>query len=248
MDSAIVLAGMAFSIFTAFGSGAVASSTGEGRYYYGSDVSENVACARAEAIAKAEAIRKVIGEIVFVDEFSQCSELHGDSTCRYEKNITSLTDSYIRKSRIIYRDVQQMVGKSVCTVEVDVKVTTERPKIDANVNGRFFYKSGEQMSFVLKANQPTKVYVFHVEGNKATMVWPTYVGTNNKVANDLVIPTPGYKFIAKPGKLSEAMIFIFTNEDMKFMRNYDLEDLNSSILSIPISDRRIIRRNLVIEQ
>jgi len=245
MDNAIGLAGLVFSVLTNVGA---VASTGEGRYYYGPDVSENVACAKAEGLAKADAVRKVIGEILFVDEFSQCAEVRGEAKCRYENSIFSVTDSYIRKSKITYRNIDTQYGKNVCTVEVDVKVTTDKPKIDANVNGRFFYKAGEPMSFDLKTNDPTKVYVFHVEGNKATMMWPTYVGTNNKVANELTIPTPGYKFIARPSRLNEAMIFVFTNEDMKFMRNYDLEDLNSKLLSIPIADRRIIRRNLVIEQ
>jgi hypothetical protein len=245
MDNSIGLAGLVFSVLTNMGA---VASTGEGQYYYGPDVSENVACAKAEGLAKADAIRKVIGEILFVDEFAQCAEVRGEAKCRYENSIFSITDSYIRKSKITYRDVSTQYGKNVCKVEVDVKVTTDKPKIDANVNGRFFYKAGEPMTFDLKTNDPTKVYVFHVEGNKATMMWPTYVGTNNKVANELTIPTPGYKFIARPSRLNEAMVFVFTNEDMKFMRNYDLEDLNSKLLSLKISDRRIIRRNLVIEQ
>lgn len=245
MNNTLSLAGLFLSVLT--NSGAVAS-TGEGQYYYGPDVSENVACAKAEGLAKADAIRKVVGEHVFINEFTQCAEVKGEAKCRYDNNILSVADTYIRKSRITSRHVSQQYGKNVCTVEVDVKVTTDKPKIDANVNGRFFFKEGESMEFALKTNNPSKVYVFHVEGNKATMMWPTFVGTNNNVANELVVPTPGYKFIARAGKLDESIVFVFTTEDPKFMRNYDLEDLNSKLLSIPITDRRIVRRNLVIEQ
>ena len=245
MNNSIGLAGLVFSILTNTGS---VAATGEGRYYYGPDVSENVACAKAEGLAKADAVRKVIGEVLFVDEFAQCAEVRGEAKCRYENNIFSITDSYIRKSKITYRSVSTEHGKNVCNVEVDVKVTTDKPNVDAQVNGRFFYKSGENMTFDLKSNDPTKVYIFHVEGDKATMMWPTFVGTNNRVANELTVPTPGYKFIARAGRLNEALMFVFTNEDMKFMRNYDLEDLNSKLLSIPIANRRIVRRNLVIEQ
>ena len=245
MNNSINLAGLVLSVLTNTG---VVASTGEGRYFYGPDVSENVACRKAEGLAKADAVRKVVGEYIFIDEFTQCAEVKGQPQCRYDQAILSVTDSYIRKSKITHRSVSQENGKSVCNVEVDVKVTTDKPKIDANVNGRFFYKTGEPMSFDLKTNEPSKVYVFHVEGNKATMMWPTFVGTNNKVANELTVPTPGYKFIARAGRLDESIVFVFTSEDPKFMRNYDLDDLNSKLLSIPINDRRIIRRNLVIEQ
>jgi hypothetical protein len=203
---------------------------------------------KAEGLAKADAIRKVVGEHIFINEFMQCSEIKGQPSCRYDNAILSVSDSYIRKSKILERSVFQERGKSVCEIRVNVKVTTDKPNIDAYVNGRFFYKDGESMSFSLKTNEPSKVYAFHIEGNKATMIWPTFVGTNNNVANELTIPTNGYKFIARAGKLDESIAFVFTTEDPKFMRNYDLEDLNSKLLSIPIKDRRIIRRNLVIEQ
>ena len=245
MDNAISFAGLALSVFTNLG---VAASDGEGKYYYGPDVSENVACAKAEQLAKADAVRKVIGEMVFINEFTQCAEVKGEPKCRYDNAIFSITDSYIRKSKVVSREVSTQYGKNVCYVEVETKVSTDTPKIDANVDGRFFYKSGEKMTFDLKSNDPIRVYVFHIEGNKAKMMWPTYVGTNNLVANELTVPTPGYKFIAKPGRLDESLVFVFTNDDMKFMRDYDVADLNSKLLSIPITNRRIIRRNLVIEQ
>lgn len=245
MNNTISLAGLVLSVLT--NSGATAS-TGEGRYYFGPNISENVACIKAEGLAKADAIRKVVGEHIFIDEFTQCAEIKGEPQCRYDNAVLSVSDSYIRKTKILSRTVSKEYGKSVCHVEVDVKVTNDKPKIDANVNGRFFYKDRESMSFDLKTNEPSKVYVFHVEGNKATMMWPTFVGTNNNVANELTLPTPGYKFIARAGRLDESIVFVFTNEDPKFMRNYDLDDLNSKLLSIPINNRRIIRRNLVIEQ
>ena len=92
--------------------------------------------------------------------------------------------------------------------------------------------------------------MFHIEGNKATMMWPLYVGTNNKVANELIIPTQGYKLTAHAGKdkFAESLVFVFTNEKIDFIRDYDVEDLNNKLMTIPISERRIIRRNLIIEQ
>jgi hypothetical protein len=245
MNSSLSFVSMAFALIT---NTASTAATGTGQWYYGPDTSENVACARAEQLAKADAVRNVIGEAIFIDEFSNCSEVKGEAKCRYESSIFSVTDSYIRKSTITERTIGTSLNRNVCTVEVNVKVTNDKPKIDANVNGRFFYKEGETMSWDLKTSDPTKVYIYHIEGNKATMMWPTFVGTNNSVANELTVPTPGYKFKARAGRLTESLVFVFTNEKINLMRNYELDDLNSKLLSIPISERRIVRRNLVIEQ
>ena len=245
MNSSLSFVSMAVALIV---NTASTAATGTGQWYYGPDTSENVACARAEQLAKADAVRNVIGEAIFIDEFSNCAEVKGEPKCRYESSIFSVTDSYIRKSTITERTIGTSFNRNVCTVEVNVRVTNDKPKIDANVNGRFFYKEGEAMSWDLKTSDPTKVFIYHIEGNKATMMWPTFVGTNNAVANELTVPTPGYKFKARAGKLSESLVFVFTNEKINLMRNYELDDLNSKLLSIPIAERRIVRRNLVIEQ
>jgi hypothetical protein len=223
---------------------------GTGTWYYGPDVSENYACQRAESLAKMDAIRSVLGENIFVDEFSQCAEVKGKVECRIESSAFSITDSYVRKVKVLSRELQTHKGRNSCTVEVDVQVTNDRPKIDAYVDARFFYKAGEQMKFHLKTNEPTYVYVFHTEGNKSTLIWPAFAGTNHYVANELTVPTSGYRFTARAGKnkFDESLVFVFTNDEMKFMRDYELNDLNNKLLSIPITNRRIIRRNLVIEQ
>jgi hypothetical protein len=54
--------------------------------------------------------------------------------------------------------------------------------------------------------------------------------------------------IARASKFDESMVFVFTQENPKFMREYSMEDFNNKLMNLPISDRRIIRRNLVIEQ
>ena len=240
----ISLASLAFSAVI----GTSSAATGTGEWHYGPDVSENFACQKAEMLAKIDAVRNVLGENVFVDEFSQCTEYRGEVKCHAETAMFSTSDAYIKSSKVTRKEIYTLSGKKTCSVDVDVKVTNERPKIDAFVDGRFFYKSGENMSFLTKTNDPTKVYVFHVEGKKATMVWPRFVGTNNSVANELIIPTQGYKMTARAGKFDESLVFVFTNEDPKFMRDYNVEDLNNKLLSLKISDRRIVRRNLVIEQ
>ena len=224
------------------------AATGTGEWHFGPDVSENFACQKAETLARVEAIRSVIGENIFVDEFYQCREMKDERKCASDTAMFSMTDSYVKKISARKREVRPSYNGKVCTVDLDVLVTKERPKIDAFVDGRFMYKSGESMQFKMATNEPSKVYMFHIEGKKATMMWPTFVGTNNKVANELTVPTQGYKMIARASKFDESIVFVFSNAELNFMRDYDVNDLNAKLLSIPITDRRIIRRNLVIEQ
>lgn len=224
------------------------AATGTGEWHFGPDVSENYACQKAETLARIDAIRSVVGENIFVDEFQQCKEMNDERKCVSDMAVFSMTDSYVKKITARKREVRPSYNGKVCTVDLDVKVTTDRPKIDAFVDGRFMYKSGESMQFKMATNEPTKVFIFHIEGKKATMMWPTFVGTNNKVANELTVPTQGYKMIARASKFDESIVFVFSNDDLNFMRDYDVNDLNAKLLSIPITNRRIIRRNLVIEQ
>ena len=227
------------------------AATGTGEWHFGPDVSENYACQKAETLARIDAIRSVVGENIFIDEFYQCREVNDERKCASDTAMFSMTDSYVKKITARNREVKPAIGTSngkVCTVDLDVKVTTDRPKLDAFIDGRFMYKSGESMQFKMATNEPTKVYMFHIEGKKATMMWPTFVGTNNKVANELTVPTQGYKMIARASKFDESIVFVFSNVELNFMRDYDVNDLNAKLLSIPITDRRIIRRNLVIEQ
>ena len=224
------------------------AATGTGEWHFGPDVSENFACQKAETLARIDAIRSVVGENIFIDEFYQCREVNDERKCASDTAMFSMTDSYVKKITARKREVRATHFGKTCTVDLDVKVSTDRPKIDAYVDGRFMYKNGESMQFKMATNEPTKVYMFHVEGKKATMMWPTFVGTNNKVANELTVPTQGYKMIARASKFDESIIFVFSNAELNFMRDYDVNDLNAKLLSIPITDRRIIRRNLVIEQ
>lgn len=224
------------------------AATGTGEWHFGPDVSENFACQKADTLARIDAIRSVVGENIFVDEFYQCREVNDERKCASDTAMFSMTDSYVKKITSRKREVRDTHFGKVCTVDLDVKVTKDRPNIDAFVDGRFMYKSGESMQFKMATNEPTKVYMFHVEGKKATMMWPTFVGTNNKVANELTVPTQGYKMIARASKFDESIIFVFSNAELNFMRDYDVNDLNAKLLSIPVTDRRIIRRNLVIEQ
>jgi hypothetical protein len=224
------------------------AANGTGEWHFGPDVSENFACQKAETLARIDAIRSVVGENIFIDEFYQCKEVNDERKCASDTAMFSMTDSYVKRITARKRDVRPTHFGKTCTVDLEVKVTTDRPKIDAFVDGRFMYKNGESMQFKMATNKPTKVYMFHIEGKKATMMWPTFVGTNNNVTNELTVPTQGYKMIARASKFDESIVFVFSNEDLNFMRDYDVNDLNAKLLSIPIADRRIVRRNLVIEQ
>ena len=69
------------------------AASGTGIYYYGPEVSENVACQRAETLAKMDAIRSVVGENIYADEFQQCTERTTEIKCVNNKIILILVFS-----------------------------------------------------------------------------------------------------------------------------------------------------------
>ena len=228
-------------ILAAITNGALAT-TGTGQYHFGPDVSENYACARAESYAKINAIRSVLGETVTINEQSLCKESSNEVKCSIDTAVYSLSDSYIKSVKSSERHIKSNADHRICKVNVDVEVTNKQPKIDAFIEGRFLYKDGDEIQWTFKTSEPSQMYAFHIEGNIVKMVW------TQKVEEELTIPPQNYKMIARASKFDESMVFVFTQENPKFMRKYSMEDFNAKLMNLPISDRRIIRRNLVIEQ
>ena len=228
-------------ILAAITNGALAA-TGSGQYHFGPDISENYACAKAESYAKIDAIRSVLGETITVNEQSQCQETSGEVKCSIDSTVHSLSDSYIKRLKSSERVVKSIADRKVCSVEVDVEVTNKQPKIDAFIDGRFFYKSGDEVRWTFKTSEPAQVYVFHIEGKLVNMIW------TQRVDDVVTIPPKDYKLIARASKFDETMVFVFTQKDLKFLRKYNVDEFNTKLMGLPILDRRIIRRNLLIEQ
>lgn len=221
------------------------STTGTGEYAFGPDVSENVACKNAEDRAKLDAIRNVLGEEVVSQSSMQCKE---DNGCKLDVDVWSLSDAHLRNTKIKDREVFEKLGTKVCKVVIDAKVSSERPYADLHINSKFSYKDGEQMKIEIKSTEKGNLNIFHVEGNKASRIFPNAFQNTSEIEKVISIPTERYSMIIKASKFDESLVFVLTKNNEKFLETYDLVELNNKLTSIPVKERKIVRRNLVIEQ
>lgn len=219
------------------------STTGIGEFSFGPDVSENTACKKAEDRAKLDAVRNVLGEDVVAHASRSCKE----SGCVAETDVWTLSDAHLKESRISNREIVQKHGARICKITLDAKVSSERPFSDLHVDSKFSYKSGEQMNFKVTSTENGKLYIYHVEGNKASMVFPN-VYQKNELSKEISIPNSQYTMTVQASKFDESLVFVLIKGEDKFLPQYEFSELNNKLLSIPVKDRKIVRRNLVIEQ
>lgn len=221
------------------------STTGVGEYSFGPDVSENTACKKAEDRAKLDAIRNVLGEEVLSQSQMQCKE---DSGCKLDVDVWSLSDAHLRKTKIKDREVIDQLGTKVCKITIKADVSSERPFADLHINSKFSYKDGEQMNMEVNSTEKGNLNIFHVEGNKASRIFPNNFQNTSMIEKVISIPTTQYTMTVKASKFDESLVFVLTKGDEKFLQSYDLTELNNKLTSIPVKERKIVRRNLVIEQ
>lgn len=221
------------------------STTGIGEYAFGPDVSENTACKKAEDRAKLDAIRNVLGEEVVSQSSMQCKE---DNGCKLDVDVWSLSDAHLRKTKVSDREVFDKLGTKVCKVTINAQVSSERPFADLHIDSKFSYKDGEQMSMQINSTDKGNLNIFHVEGNKASRIFPNAFQNTSMIEKTISIPTHQYSMTVKASKFDESLVFVLTKNNEKFLESYDLTELNNKLTSIPVKERKIVRRNLVIEQ
>ncbi len=221
------------------------STTGIGEYAFGPDVSENTACRKAEDRAKLDAIRNVLGEEVVSQSSMQCKE---DNGCKLDVDVWSLSDAHLRKTKVSDREVFDKLGTKVCKVTINAQVSSERPFADLHIDSKFSYKDGEQMSMQINSTDKGNLNIFHIEGNKASRIFPNAFQNTSMIEKTISIPTHQYSMTVKASKFDESLVFVLTKNNEKFLESYDLTELNNKLTSIPVKERKIVRRNLVIEQ
>lgn len=221
------------------------STMGIGEFAFGPNISENAACDEAETRAKIDAIRKVIGENLSANVSNQCV----NTNCIYKSDITKLTDAHLKSYTITEKKISNVAYGKSCKVKIEARVSERRPYADMTIDGRFFYKDGDPMKFVINTTDRGHLYVFSIEGKKATRLFPNQWSINSEVVNSgFVLPTSEYTMIAKASRFDETLVFVLSKDRINFLDHYKTDELNDTLQSLPVNRRKIIRHNLVIEQ
>ena len=141
----------------------------------------------------------------------------------------------------------------ICKVEVDV--TFKTPKfLNDDVTGYNVFRKFQDITFNLKVAQPTYLYVFNIDNNSVKLVFPFKYGEHTKVDKSGVWPssyTDKHSLVALMGsgveRLDEKLVFLFSQHPIHITTDdFQLNQFESFLSSIPIESKRVLKRNIVI--
>lgn len=237
---------------------------GQGEYHFGPDTPESFACRGAEERAKSDALRKIHGEKIAVDQHLSCREFSARSAetevCELNKMIWSHIGGEIRSSRIMRREVKRLEGSSVCSVNLEIDVVTTLsapdPGFDLKVRlDRTVFRPGETLTLEIDPAQPMYLAIFnwipYEKGSSAvTLIFPREHDQSDRITAPLKLPRAGYNYTlavspaAPQGRVfvDEYLLIVATKEPVKWLRNYELSELQARLAEIPLDRVRYTRR------
>jgi uncharacterized protein YecE (DUF72 family) len=106
----------------------------------------------------------------------------------------------------------------------------------------------------LKVAQPTYLYVFNIDNNSVKLIFPFKYGEHTKVDKSGVWPksyTDKFSLVALMGsgveRLDEKLVFLFSQHPIHITTDdFQLNQFESFLSSIPIESKRVLKRNIVI--
>jgi hypothetical protein len=225
------------------------AEVGVGEFFIDAKNPKEVACDIAENLAIKNALRIRNGETFESSEVQVCALRKDKEKCEFNRVSDAVVSGTI--DEIITRDVK--VENGVCKVEVDV--TFKQSKfINADVSGNRVFRKFEDITFNIKVAQPTYLYVFNIDNNSVKLVFPFKYGEHIKVDKSGVWPksySDKFSLIALMNsgvdRLDEKMVFLFSQHPIHITTDdFQLNQFESFLSSIPIESKRVFKRNIVI--
>lgn len=239
-------------------------------FYFGPDMSRNLACENAREAAKAKAIALVTGEKVVYDQKMHCSKSTSQAQepgCAMDRNAWVLVEGQIRKSEVVSETVRTVEGAQVCTVSLVADVTP--PAIQANPNfdlqldlNRNTYRQGEDLSIKIKPTAPMYISVFNWKSifskENVFRIFPNEVEKNNYISQPFTLPSKGFESSYSlelewsaplnydKDYLTEWVIVVATQKPLEWHAVYDIQQFKEKILEIPANQRRLVQRSYLL--
>ena len=239
-------------------------------FYFGPDMSRNLACENAREAAKAKAIALVTGEKVVYDQKMHCSKSTSQAQepgCAMDRNAWVLVEGQIRKSEVVSETVRTVEGAQVCTVSLVADVIP--PAIQANPNfdlqldlNRNTYRQGEDLSIKIKPTAPMYISVFNWKSifskENVFRIFPNEVEKNNYISQPFTLPSKGFESSYSlelewsaplnydKDYLTEWVIVVATQKPLEWHAVYDIQQFKEKILEIPANQRRLVQRSYLL--
>ena len=237
--------------------------SGIGKYRFGPNVAESIACDLAFERAKKNALSNAYGEKIFSEDLMRCSETEGDAKCELNKSIISTINGTIKKiKRKIILPLEKQVGYSICTCQIIAAIVKPKKSKDANFHfnlilNKKIFRNDEKFTIDIKPNMKMFVNIFQwnpyvSEGSNITKIFPNKFESNNEIEKKRKIPDikSGYSFKAEyPAEtqnkkyVDEYLIVLATKKDNHFMNHYKYKKFQEIIHEIPNDEYRMEKIN-----
>jgi hypothetical protein len=238
----------------------------KGEYLYGPDTSAADACRLAEERAKANALSKVFGESISMEEQMSCREIRGgkpDYGCELNRVSWSSIEGDIRSVKDYRKVIDSRAGESACivTLTADVVLPDRKPDssfdLKATLNEKV-YRTGDVLTISLEPTVPMHIAIFnwvpYLDRDTVTQMFPNSMDLDSYITKKTYIPTenksPAYDFTmtwleSLPKNktfVDEYLIVIGTKKPIKWLSSYELDDFKIKLREIPLDERRVVKR------
>jgi len=139
---------------------------GEGGWIYGRNVTKLEACEKAENLAKQDAIRQVVGEVIKGEDNLNCLEHNNKTQCELNQFTWTMIDGYV----LAVKDKHEMDGPRPgdyrkCTVELKADVAVPKKQSDGNFGIRAKlnqanYLEGDNFHLEVETTIPSYMLIF----------------------------------------------------------------------------------------
>ncbi len=238
----------------------------KGEYLYGPDTSETDACQLAKERAKANALSKVFGESISMEEQMSCREVRGgkpDYGCELNRVSWSSIEGDIRSITDFRKVIELRAGEKACIVmlTVDVVIPNRKPDsnfdVKASINEKV-YRAGDVLTISLEPTVPMHVAIFnwmpYQDRDAVTQMFPNQMDLDSYITKKTFIPTENksssYDFTmtwleSLPKNktfVDEYLIVIGTKKPIKWLSSYELDDFKVKLREIPLDERRVVKQ------
>jgi hypothetical protein len=238
----------------------------KGEYLYGPDTSEADACRLAKERAKANALSKVFGESISMEEQMSCREVKGgkpDYGCELNRVSWSSIEGDIRSVTDYRKVIESRVGEKACivTLTADVVLPDRKPDssfdLKATLNEKV-YRTGDVLTISLEPTVPMHIAIFnwvpYQDRDTVIQMFPNLMDPQSHITKKTSIPTENklsvYNFTmtwleSLPKSktfVDEYLIVIGTKKPIKWLSSYEFSDFKLKLSEIPLDEMRVVKR------
>ena len=237
-----------------------------GEYLYGPETSDADACRLAEIRAKSNALSKVFGESISMEEQMSCREVRdarSDLGCELNRVSWTSIEGDIRSVTNLHKVTESRLGEKACIVSLTADIVIPDRKPDSNfdvkvsINERI-YRAGEVMNIVLEPTVGMYIAIFswvpYQDVDTIVRMYPNRMDKHSHISKKINIPTDkklsDYNFTMTWSKslplnktfVDEYLIVVGTKKPLKWLSSYQLDDFKVKLREIPLDERRVVKQ------